>query len=129
MSQQTINGCGNISKIHYIIYGIISISILPFAIWCCYKHIKHHRSTSSNNKLLFRLSIAVYICTILGSIFTTTTSFGACIIPPLLWFNIWNLQGLCWISQWFFFIWLLFSRSEQYIHMAIYMHPLIVNIH
>lgn len=112
MSQKTINGCGNVSRIHYIIYGILAISILPFAIWCCYKHIKHHYSTSSNNKLLFRLSTAVYLCTIFGSLFTTATSFGACILPLQLWFSIWNLQGLCWISQWFFFIWLLFSRFE-----------------
>lgn len=109
-THQAQHGCGKLSRLHWTIFGILSISILPLAFWCSYKHIKHFYSTDSNAKLLFKLSIAVYLFTILGSLFTTITSFSACHISDTIWTSLWSLQGLCWILQWFFFVCLLFSR-------------------
>ena len=109
--QQTVHGCGTASKIHYTIYGILALSILPFAIWTFYQHFKmYHSNNSLANKLLYKLSIAVYLCTVIGTFFTVTTSFGACIILPTIWWQLWFMQNLFWLTQWFLFIVLLFSR-------------------
>ena len=113
----TINGCGNISKIHYIIYGILAISILPLAAWTCYKHIKLYYSPKSISKVLYRLSITIYLCTIFGSLLTVITSFGACIFIFRIWGSLWLFQSFLWILQWQFFIILLFCR---YLFMHLY---------
>ena len=107
--------CGTMScesswKIVYITYGILGISVMPLALWCCYKHINVHRTKSSRNKLLYGLSIAVYLCTIIGSIFTTIGSFAGCYISTSVWYQLWYAQCIFWVLQLFFFIWLLFSR-------------------
>ena len=106
----TINGCGNISRIHYIIYGILAVLILPVAMWTIHKHIKLYHSTPSVSKLLFRLSITIYLCTIFGSSLTIITSFGACILTWGTWGFLWLIQSFLWVLQWQFFIILLFCR-------------------
>ena len=118
LTMSAIAGCQTTWRIIYGSYGILGTSVLPLALWCSYKHIKYQAKTSSN-KLLYRLSIAVYLCTIAGSILTGITSFLGCFMSPALWFLIWYIQFIAWILQWFFFIWLLFSRYE---HDMMYTH-------
>ena len=111
----TVTGCGTASRIHYTIYGILALTILPFVSWTFYRHVKiYYSNKSSVNKLLYRLSVAVYLCTIFGTLFTITTSFGACIISPQIWWQIWFMQNLFWLIQWFLYIGLLFSRYPLY---------------
>ena len=113
ISSQTLNGCRPIARLHYTIYGIIATSILPFTFWGVYKHIKFHyvqRSNNKNNNSLNRLTIALYICTILSLTITSATSFGACILSRNLWHLLWQTQSGFWIIQWFLFIFILFSR-------------------
>ena len=120
-----VNGCDNASRIHFQVYGALAVSMLPFTIWCCYKHIKMHYSTSTSDKHLFRISIGVYLCTTLWSILGAITSFGVCHLSPDLWFNIWRIQRVLWILQWFCFISLLFTRYTScitYIYIYITRH-------
>ena len=102
-------------EIFYISTGIIGgIPVLPVAIWCSYKHIKSNLSTTKSkvksSKLLFRLSICLYLCTILGSIFTFASRVLGCYISLNLWNMLWYLSVMCWLCQLFLFILLLFSR-------------------
>ena len=121
LNGQTINGCSDVAKIHYTTYGVLCALTLPFILWGALKHVKmYHRTPEQPNKLLYRLSIALYLCTISSSIFTMSTSFGACIIWAELWIKLWTIQSYCWLLQWVFFILLLFSRYIYTIYKQIY---------
>ena len=114
-SQQTLNGCSSVARIHYTTYGIIAVTILPVTFWGVYKHIQFHSSQISKNKSLNRLTMCLYLCTILSLVFTTITSFGACILANHLWHLSWNIQTAFWMLQWFSFIFILFSRFNIYV--------------
>ena len=113
-------GCDITWRAVYISYGILSASVMPIAIWCSYKHIKSYYSDKSNhNKLLYRMSLAVYLITIIASIINTVSQFGSCNIAANIYYQLWYFQWICFILQWFFFIFLLFTRYIFFYHYGV----------
>ena len=107
------SSCTLAQKLIYGSYGVIGISVVPFAIWCTYKHVQfYHSNKTKKNKsnLLYRLSLAIYIATIISSISGTIATIIACYVPLSLWLKIWYIECIFWVLQWMFFILLLFSR-------------------
>ena len=110
-----------------ISYAIFSASVLPFAIWCTNKHMEYY-SKQIDSKLVHRLSMAVYICTIIVSIFLTIQSIAACFVDSsspagYLFLVSWFIQNTTRLAQWLTFAMLLFSRyiyilmlREKHIH-------------
>ena len=107
-----LTSCNSPWMIVFISWGLIGISVFPFAIWSTYRHIKFHQTNKSKNQsnLLYRLSIGIYTCTIISSISTAISNFSVCYISTTTWYSIWFIECICWAFQWFFLILLLFSR-------------------
>eukprot|EP01084_Bolivina_argentea_P058722 107211_1 len=102
--------CNLTWKILQMSLGTLGFIILPLAVWCLHQHIRYQKKNVSPKKL-YRLSIAVYICTIIGSISAVVQGFTWCSdLSSWIPFLSWVLQQIAWTSQWIFLIGLLFSR-------------------
>lgn len=107
-----LSGCGNVAKIHYIIYGLLAISIIPVTMWSIYNHRQYRKRENIKDKQLFvyRLSITIYVGTFIESLLSASTTFGACYLSRALWDSIWFFYCICFVFNWAIFLLLLFSR-------------------
>jgi len=101
------------------VQGALAISILPFVFWCAYKHTQRHRKTKSA-RLVYSLSVAQYLCTLIASVAAGIWTFAGCQISMSLSWLMYYVQTAFWLFQWMFFILLLFCRVKTVFHESVY---------
>eukprot|EP01084_Bolivina_argentea_P058723 107212_1 len=106
-----MSGCeSTIPQVFLIIWGVMALLVFAPCIWCLYTHIKYQKENPAP-KIVYLLSISLYIFTLIASISASFLSFTVCTnIPMVLLNTTWRLSQIAWTLQWTTLIALLFAR-------------------
>ena len=115
--------CSFVWSVTQKLQATLAFAVLPFSIWCLLKHIKNNKkSDPDSSTILYKLSITIYLCTIIGSMSTTFVGFTSCTNFDSFTFFAWLLQWITWIIQYSVFLLLLFLRYIIDLHIQYQTH-------